>query len=234
MVLQNARAPHVYRMAPPAICILHFAFIVVRAHPANELWPGPGAEDNRLSNPFCFNADGNRYTLEVHPDERAADIEPRVRTHFLHRHGMIKCGICRRRKGTACLRLRAVSRLEFVPILLPQTSLDEQPTTKSCPLSSFAASNTCVTASFACFVISSSMIHQTSSQFSIFNHFKRLLPPEALKGIQDSFRRLLKRILSNASAMSTNSTALPAAWIVLAGMPAAGTIQLPVMIASAI
>ena len=81
------------------------AFVVDGSLTADELGTDTGGQQNGLADVVLLQADGNGHLFQVHTDQRAADIKPRVGTDLLQRYGVAEAMIGGGGKGAAGLRL---------------------------------------------------------------------------------------------------------------------------------
>ena len=77
---------------------------------ADELGPGPGAEEEGLPDVIQAQPHRHRHIPQVHPDEGAADVQARVGPDVLHRHGALEGLPGGGGKGALVIKLRMDKR----------------------------------------------------------------------------------------------------------------------------
>ena len=81
-------------------------FIIDGSLAADEFGADAGGQQNGLADVVLLQADGNGHLLQMHTDQRTADVKASVGTNLLQRHGMAEILIGGGGKGAASLGLR--------------------------------------------------------------------------------------------------------------------------------
>ena len=81
------------------------ALVIDGSLAADELGADTGGQHDGLTNVVLLETDGDGHLLQMHADQRAADVEARIGLDLLQRHGMAEAVIGGGGKGAAGLRL---------------------------------------------------------------------------------------------------------------------------------